>query len=161
MIGYRHFWLYSNVLWLTLWPSCEKIFWWNPLPAGNFFYENTVIKSYLATSRIIKSNLATSLRKYFIKWADNILTIADQSGKLSKCSNVEDFTFKLWVAPPSWFPRKALSWFRIYLFIHMFWVKEGKFVLNVNFVLYFTFSWTLSIGQHKLQTYVHFDGTRI
>ena len=92
-----------------------KIFWWNPLPAGNFFYENTVIKSYLATSRILKSNLATSLRKYFIKWADNILTIADQSGKLSKCSNVEDFTFKLWIAP-RWFPAKALSWwYRRYL----------------------------------------------
>ena len=53
----------------------------------------------------------------------------------------------------------------------MFWTREEKFVVNVNisvifpawkstvlycFIFHFYISWALSIGQHKLQTYVHF-----
>ena len=127
MIGYRHFWLNSKMYYD--WPCdhpVKKYFDEIPCQPEKNLYENTIIITYLATSLILKSYLATSLRKYFTKWADNILTIADQSGKLSKCSNVEDFTFKLWIAL-RWFPRKALSWHRIYLFIHMFWAREEKF----------------------------------
>ena len=50
-------------------------------------YFNEVLSGYIS-------------KKYFIRLADNILTIGDQSGKLSKCSNLEEFTFKLWIAPP-------------------------------------------------------------
>ena len=130
----------QNVFGLTLWKN-------NLMKLARKYYDK------------VPYYLATSLRKYFIKWADNILTIADQSGKLSKCSNVEDFTFKLWIAPP-WFPRKALSWFRIYLFIYMFWARKEKSVLNSSVRVMFP-AWKSTVlycfilcfhGQHKLRT---------